>query len=149
MMSWTHSFLWILVCLTVAVVSNVNHSNSESVNKTIWSTEGQLITTRTKRNSPGRGWKDKILAPLRSLIGVRANDPWRYFMSVKRREFSQKRSSSSSISGRDSTSIPSKFDARHRWPNCPTIGEIFEQGPCASCWVFQSHVTFIPTTFSE
>lgn len=137
--------LWILLYLIVAVVGDVKHSDLESVNKTIWSREGQLL--RAKSDLPGRGWMDKILAPLRSLIGTRANDPWRYFMSVKRREFSEKRSSSSSISGQDSTSIPSKFDARLQWPNCPTIGEIFEQGPCASCWVFGSHVTFIYHVF--
>ena len=26
------------------------------------------------------------------------------------------------------TVIPHAFDSRRRWPNCPTIGEIFEQG---------------------
>ena len=30
--------------------------------------------------------------------------------------------------------LPEFFDARKRWPDCPTIGEIREQGSCGSCW---------------
>lgn len=30
---------------------------------------------------------------------------------------------------------PKNFDARKHWPNCPTIGEIRDQGACGSCWV--------------
>lgn len=30
---------------------------------------------------------------------------------------------------------PDNFDARKHWPNCPTIGEIRDQGTCGSCWV--------------
>lgn len=32
--------------------------------------------------------------------------------------------------------IPEEFDARSAWPNCPTIGEIRDQGSCGSCWAF-------------
>ncbi len=31
--------------------------------------------------------------------------------------------------------IPESFDAREQWPDCPTIGEIRDQGSCGSCWV--------------
>lgn len=31
--------------------------------------------------------------------------------------------------------LPTEFDSRQKWPNCPTIKEIRDQGSCGSCWV--------------
>lgn len=31
--------------------------------------------------------------------------------------------------------VPTQFDSRKQWPNCPTIKEIRDQGSCGSCWV--------------
>ncbi|XP_049880817.1 cathepsin B-like [Pectinophora gossypiella] len=33
--------------------------------------------------------------------------------------------------------LPENFDSREKWPNCVTIGEIYDQGnDCGSCWTF-------------
>lgn len=32
--------------------------------------------------------------------------------------------------------LPTEFDARVKWPNCPTIKEIRDQSNCGSCWAF-------------
>jgi cathepsin B len=30
--------------------------------------------------------------------------------------------------------IPELFDARDKWPECKSIGKIYDQGHCGSCW---------------
>ncbi|KAF8564579.1 hypothetical protein P879_07808 [Paragonimus westermani] len=36
----------------------------------------------------------------------------------------------------DTNALPESFDAREKWPNCTTIGEIRDQSNCGSCWAF-------------
>lgn len=31
---------------------------------------------------------------------------------------------------------PASFDSRQQWPQCTTIGTIFNQARCGSCWAF-------------
>ncbi|MFH4975222.1 hypothetical protein AB6A40_001931 [Gnathostoma spinigerum] len=34
--------------------------------------------------------------------------------------------------------LPEKFDAREKWPDCPTIGHIYDQSACGSSWAIAS-----------
>ena len=67
-----------------------------------------------------------LLEPIRSLVGVQVNDPFRLLLPVKHVGDSARR-----------ISIPSAFDSRTNWSFCPTIAQVSTQGKCASCWVNQ------------
>jgi len=32
--------------------------------------------------------------------------------------------------------LPTSFDSATQWPNCPTIGTIYNQAECGACWAF-------------
>ena len=38
--------------------------------------------------------------------------------------------------------LPTNFDARTQWPNCPSIAEVRDQGSCGSCWVCNASLVY-------
>jgi len=39
--------------------------------------------------------------------------------------------------------LPDEFDARTEWPECPSIGEVRDQGACGSCYVRIAYFLFV------
>ena len=39
--------------------------------------------------------------------------------------------------------LPDEFDSRTEWPECPSIGEVRDQGACGSCYVRIAYFLFV------
>jgi hypothetical protein len=67
-------------------------------------------------------------------------NPWFEHMTEEEfRALNQAKSNPSSNSEvsreeNDDITFPEEFDGRKRWPFCPTIGFVYDQGHCGSCW---------------
>lgn len=48
-----------------------------------------------------------------------------------------------------SVEIPKSFDAREKWNNCSSIGQVFEQGCCISDWVITDILNEIVFVFNR
>jgi cathepsin B len=86
------------------------------------------IKTKTKTWKAGRNFHSKTdINFMKALAGT--------FMDRKSRSL-EPAIEQSAFFGR--SSLPETFDARLQWPNCPSIGEIRDQGGCGCCWVLNS-----------
>jgi len=66
-------------------------------------------------------WKDKDMNQIKSLFG------WK-------KETERRLSGKSKVD--PTLAIPTSFVAAQQWPNCKTIGTIYNQARCGSCWAF-------------
>ncbi|KAH8344922.1 hypothetical protein KR067_010712 [Drosophila pandora] len=88
----------------------------------------ELVKTKTRTWQAGRNFDEGVSEEyIRGLMGVHP-DAYKFALPDKQEVLgylSQK-----------VDDIPKEFDAREKWPNCPTINEIRDQGSCGSCWAF-------------
>ena len=38
--------------------------------------------------------------------------------------------------------LPDEFDSRTKWPECPFIGEVRDQGACGSCYLSNTYIRY-------
>jgi len=109
-----------LVCV-VSARSMVEMPNLRPLSKSMVNYVNELKTTWTAEESKFHSWS---LKSFKRTLGV----PLEHL----------KKPSTSRLAAIVHTigDIPAEFDARTQWPNCPTIGEIRDQGACGSCWAF-------------
>ncbi|KAK6021616.1 papain family cysteine protease [Ostertagia ostertagi] len=63
----------------------------------------------------------------------------RSYMRRSRPRFTNPRLFPIRPTGKDNFSdIPERFDARERWPNCPSLFQIVDQAGCGSCWALST-----------
>lgn len=57
-----------------------------------------------------------------------------WIISTKHGASSQKLQFCSELENFNSSDVPKNFDARQKWPNCPSISNVPNQGGCGSCF---------------
>ena len=103
----------VVICATLATTLAVNPFSQEFIDS---------INNEQTTWKAGPNFAENIsMSYIRGLMGVHPHSKY-HMPSVKTHQL-------------DGVKLPTDFDARKQWPNCPTIREIRDQGSCGSCWV--------------
>jgi len=90
--------------------------------------EDQLIADITKKKAK---WKTKKFSRFNNI----STDSVKKLMGVLGNKF-KKRSLQLDISNLLKKNFPKNFDLRTEYPECTSIGEVYDQSYCGSCWAF-------------
>ncbi|XP_030386669.1 cathepsin B [Scaptodrosophila lebanonensis] len=90
----------------------------------------ELVNSKSTTWKADRQFDSRSEEHIRRLMGVHPDAP-KFTLPDKREVLGL-----DDLVGGDGPDLPVEFDSRKAWPNCPTIGEIRDQGSCGSCWAF-------------
>ncbi|XP_052752070.1 cathepsin B-like [Galleria mellonella] len=115
MTSLTGIFVMLLFSLTVAAIDNLHPLSDEFID---------LINKKQNLWRAGRNFPSNIpFRHIKGLMGVLPNRNFEKFNTMTHDTELR-------------ASLPENFDPRDKWPNCPSLNEIRDQGSCGSCWAF-------------
>ncbi|KAG6448409.1 hypothetical protein O3G_MSEX005490, partial [Manduca sexta] len=105
----------LLICMAVATTHTLHPFSDEFID---------LINSKQSTWRAGRNFrKDTSLKHIKGLLGV-IKDPNPIELPLKTHHPDV------------IASLPETFDLRDKWPNCPSLNDIRDQGSCGSCWAF-------------
>eukprot|EP00244_Chara_vulgaris_P013710 TRINITY_DN806_c1_g1_i2.p1 TRINITY_DN806_c1_g1~~TRINITY_DN806_c1_g1_i2.p1 ORF type:complete len:394 (-),score=72.56 TRINITY_DN806_c1_g1_i2:42-1223(-) len=95
-------------------------------------------------NHKSAGWKAGFnerlegmsVRDFRTLCGARKSEGKDALLLRSPSSAAVRRRSPPSAAAAAGLELPKQFDARQRWPQCPSISHILDQGHCGSCWAF-------------
>ncbi|XP_038121603.1 cathepsin B-like [Culex quinquefasciatus] len=91
--------------------------------------------------------RDSLVEKIRPLAlswtpGANPLPPHQYLSGTKREESDKRGLPLGILIAKQQIELPEQFDARERWPECPSLREIRNQGCCAGCWAISAAETF-------
>jgi len=114
-----------LLLLAVIVAFSVDISTQRSVPRDIDPLSQNMVDYINNLNTT---WKAQLnfdgvsLKYVKGLLGVH-KDNYKYRLPIITHNV-------------ENIELPTEFDSRKQWPNCPSISEVRDQGSCGSCWAF-------------
>lgn len=89
----------------------------------------ELVRSKATTWTPGRNFAKSVSEDhIRRLMGVHPD--------ADKFALTDKKIVMAGLVEDEGAELPEEFDARTNWANCPTIGQIRDQGSCGSCWAF-------------